>query len=93
MDNAFDIAKDNVKRLERNVNTVNINNVNVVATAYKLQEKLGDTHSLRFFKKVASTLPEAVIWREVETALNVARRPAAYFSATCKTMMETGNYE
>lgn len=92
-DKFIDVAQDNVKRLATNVRTKNLNNVNVEATAFKLQEKLNDTHSLKFFKKVARNLPENVIWREAETALSVGRNPAAYFSKTCRVMMETGNYE
>ncbi|CAB4132405.1 hypothetical protein UFOVP253_15 [uncultured Caudovirales phage] len=84
----MEIPEANVKRL--NVHLTKLNNVNVLnveATAYKLEEKLHDTHSFNFFCKVARNLPENVIWSEAEKALTKGRNPAAYFTVACSAIM------
>lgn len=67
-----------------NVSTNNLNNVERITL--QLMDKLNDNHSYKFFKLVATKLPEYIIWTNLEIALT-KRKPAAYFSTVCKAEM------
>lgn len=72
-----------------NVKTNKTNNVNVLGVksiALKLTERLNDPDSYRFFCKVAWSLPENVIWNNLEQAQK-GRNPKAYFTFLCKLSM------
>lgn len=73
--------------LNVNVNKLKTNNVNVSSIATKLVEKLDDPKSYRFFCKVARSLPESVIWVNLEQAMT-GKNPKAYFTFLCQMSMK-----
>ena len=70
-----------------NVKTNKTNNViNVKHIANKLFTKLDDPQSYKFFCKVAWSLPEYMIWNNLEQA-KCGRNPKAYFTFLCNLSM------
>jgi hypothetical protein len=80
------IPEANVKRYVKQEVKETFNVINVEPIIEKLATTLHDTHSDYFFKQVANSLPESVIWSNLEIALT-KHKPAAYFSTVCKAMM------
>lgn len=68
-------------------NNVNVKQVRLIAD--KLVRKLDDSHSYRFFCKVARQLPEHIIWANLEQA-QTKDKPSAYFAATCSAQIKYG---